>query len=172
MNDTLLNSHDVKIIAAVGREGRRGKHSARKCQSLWTIQPNSNDLLCSFYHCSLAHQRHLQSVEFRQPRPDSQTPPPPPYPNWRFWQFAGSVAGLGGPGLSFSLALFLFFLNASWALQLAQLWIQRPWAGLWQPARLALRCLMWLQKACTTFVFFNSKRSSSVCGHGPPHTWG
>lgn len=49
MNDTLLNSHDVKAIPAVGREGRRGKHSAGKCQSLWIIQPNNNDLLLFFF---------------------------------------------------------------------------------------------------------------------------
>jgi len=73
MNDTLLNSHDVKIIAAVGREGRRGKHSAGKCQSLWTIQPNSNYLLCSFYHCSLAALAiyGVQSTQARFPNPPS-----------------------------------------------------------------------------------------------------
>lgn len=53
MNDTLLNSHAVKIIAAVGWGGRSGNHSAGKCQSLQIIQPNTSDLLCSFCHCSV-----------------------------------------------------------------------------------------------------------------------
>lgn len=104
MNDTLLNSRDVKIKAAVGQEGR-GKILAGKCQSLWITQPNNYGLLCPFYHSSLAHQRHV-----------------------RFWS-SGSPGWISKPSLHQTES---FGANESWAPQLARLWLQQLGAALSQ----------------------------------------
>lgn len=157
MNDTLLDSHEVKAIAAVGQEGR-GRHSAGKCQSLWIMQAKSSDSLCSFYHCSLVHQQHLQS----SPGNPSRIPKISLHHLNTSQSFGNSLAPLQGWAdlVSLTHPLWVFNLKLSFSACSA--------VGLAAMSGLVSASPEGLQKACT-FVFFKSK---SVCGHSLLHTWG
>lgn len=123
MNDTLLNSQNVKIIAAVGWEGR-GRHSAGKCQSLWVMQPSSTDLLCPFSTTPWPTSNTCSTGQIPKSFLHYLTP------NESFCQCTGSVAGLPWPALSYSLCFVVsfrwLFSNANQALLLAHLWIEQP----------------------------------------------